>query len=76
MITEPLRWIVKDIWQAGKINGMAGFEKSGKSRLLSWLLVGMFKGEALGYHAFPQKVLYLCGEEQIADFKACVASLK
>lgn len=65
MIHDPPRWLVKDIWQLGKINGMAGFEKSGKSRLMNWLLVGMAKGHVLGLSAIPQKILYLCGEEQI-----------
>lgn len=65
MIIDPPRWAVKDIWQLGKINGMAGFEKSGKSRLMNWLLVGMAKGEVLGLQAIPRKILYLCGEEQI-----------
>lgn len=65
MKTDPPRWLVRDIWQLGKINGVAGFEKSGKSRLMNWILVGMTKGEVFGLQAIPRKILYLCGEEQI-----------
>jgi len=65
MKTNPTHWLVDDFWQLGKINGMAGFEKSGKSRLMNWLLVGMSKGEVFGLPALPRKVLYLCGEETI-----------
>jgi RecA-family ATPase len=62
----PVRWLVDGLWQLGKINGIAGYEKSGKSRLMNWLLVGMSKGEVLGLPAMPQKVLYLCGEETVS----------
>lgn len=66
MTVTPVRWLVDGLWQLGKVNGMAGFEKSGKSRLMNWLLVGMSKGDVLGLPAMPQKVLYLCGEETIS----------
>lgn len=64
----PVRWLINDLWQLGKINGLAGAEKSGKSRLVAWLLVGMAKGGVLGLQAvaMPQRILYLCGEETIA----------
>lgn len=65
MKSHPTRWLVDDFWQLGKINGMAGFEKSGKSRLMNWILVGMSKGDVLGLAAIPKKVLYLCGEETV-----------
>ena len=63
MVANPTRWLIDDFWQLGKINGMAGFEKSGKSRLMNWLLVGMSAGRVLGLAAEPKKILYLCGEE-------------
>lgn len=66
MKPDPVRWLVDDFWQLGKINGMAGFEKSGKSRLMNWMLVGMSKGSVLGLAAMPQKILYLCGEETVS----------
>lgn len=65
MKLNPVRWLVDDFWQLGKINGMAGFEKSGKSRLMNWLLVGMSAGSVLGMAAMPKRILYLCGEETI-----------
>lgn len=65
MKPNPTRWLVDDFWQLGKINGMAGFEKSGKSRLMNWILVGMSKGVVLGLPAFPKKILYLAGEETV-----------
>jgi len=63
MKPNPTRWLIDDLWQLGKINGMAGFEKSGKSRLMNWLLVGMSAGVVLGLASLPKKILYLCGEE-------------
>jgi RecA-family ATPase len=72
MALDPVRWLVDGFWQLGKINGMAGFEKSGKSRLLAWLLVGMSRGDVLDLPAMPQRVLYLCGEETISHVNARV----
>lgn len=66
MLANPVHWLVDDFWQLGKINGMAGFEKSGKSRLMNWLLVGMSAGQVLGLAGVPRKVLYLCGEETVS----------
>ena len=66
MKPNPTRWLVDEFWQMGKINGMAGFEKSGKSRLMNWLLVGMSAGNVLGLAAEPKKILYLCGEETVS----------
>ena len=71
MKPNPIRWLVDGLWQVGKINGMAGFEKSGKSRLMNWLLVGMSLPECLGLTtAVPQRVLYLCGEEPMDHVNA------
>ena len=66
----PTEWLVENFWQLGRINGMAGFEKSGKSRLMNWLLVGMSKGDVLGLPAVSRKILYLCGEETVAHVNA------
>jgi len=61
---ERVPWLIDGFWQLGKINGMAGAEKSGKSRLLAWLMVGMVKQSVLGMKArgLP-RTLYLAGEE-------------
>jgi len=67
MKPEPILWAVEDIWQLGKINAMGGFEKSGKTRLMNWILTGTFGGSVLGGYALPRKTLYLCGEERPAD---------
>lgn len=68
MMQDPVRWLVKGLWQKGKINAMAGFEKSGKSRLMNWLLAGMVKEGCLGLENCDdeQRILYLCGEEPIS----------
>jgi len=73
MKSNPTRWLVDEFWQLGKINGMAGFEKSGKSRLMNWLLVGMSKGLVLGLPAEPKKILYLCGEETVGTVNSRIA---
>lgn len=72
---ERIQWLIDDLWQLGKINAMAGAEKSGKSRLLAWMLVGMAKGEVLGLvsAAPPQRILYLCGEETISTVNHRIA---
>ena len=69
MKARAKRWLIDDLWQVGKINGLAGFEKSGKSRLVSWLLVGIAKGEVLGLQATEglPKTLYLAAEETLED---------
>ena len=69
MKAQRIEWLIDDLWQSGKINAVAGAEKSGKSRLIGWLLVGMSKGSVLGLRSGllePPKILYLCGEETIA----------
>src|SRR5690348_17199379 len=66
MKASHTQWLIDDFWQVGKINGVAGFEKSGKSRLMNWLLVGMSAGRVLGMPSEgPKKILYLCGEETV-----------
>lgn len=68
MSQESVEWLVKGLWQKGKINAMAGFEKSGKSRLMNWLLAGMVKEGCLGLQNCEdeQRILYLCGEEPVS----------
>lgn len=74
MTQEPVEWLVKGLWQKGKINAMAGFEKSGKSRLMNWLLAGMPKEGCLGLQMMEEpKILYLCGEEPIAVVNGRIA---
>jgi RecA-family ATPase len=52
----------------GKVNGVAAPEKSGKSRLVNWLLVGMYRGYVLGLPTIePPKTLYLAAEETVED---------
>lgn len=65
MKAKVTNWLIENFWQDGKINGVAGFEKSGKSRLINWLLVGMSAGSVLGMYADQKKILYLCGEETV-----------
>ena len=61
---EATPWLIEGLWQRGKINGMAGYEKSGKSRLMNWLLVGLAQPTVLGLRVFhTPHVLYLAGEE-------------
>lgn len=67
MKSSPVRWLVNDLWQLGKINAIAGQPKKGKSRLMAWILVGMSKGEVFGLAAMPKRILYLCGEEPVAE---------
>lgn len=65
MPDTPVDWLIEGLWQRGKINAMAGYEKSGKSRLLGWLLCGLYCPSVLGLHVVgpPPRLLYLLGEE-------------
>lgn len=66
-------WFVREMWQWGKINVMFGPEKSGKSRLLNWVLVNCFANPAvldMGVDKVPSKVLYLAAEELSEDVNA------
>jgi len=74
MKVKPVDWLVNGLWQAGKINGFAGAEKAGKSRLLGWLLVGMASGSVLGMPTDDlPKTLYLCGEETVETVNSRIA---
>lgn len=67
MKPEPIRWLVDGLWQLGKINGVAAFEKAGKSRLINYVLAGLPTGNVLGLPTVgEQRILYLCGEEPMA----------
>jgi len=67
MVTDPVEWLIHGMWQKGRINAMSGFEKSGKSRLMNWLLAGLAKESCLGFGCSGEpSILYLCGEEPIA----------
>lgn len=68
---QPRRpnWLVDGIWMKGKINGLFGAEKAGKSRLVSYILTHMYQ-EVPVFGKFtqaPRRMLYLCGEEQPED---------
>lgn len=71
MKAQSVPWLVENLWQRGKINGLAGFEKAGKSRVLGWLLTGLFTGRVLGLSCTsPTRVLYLAGEETTEDINS------
>lgn len=66
-------WFVREMWQWGKINVMFGPEKSGKSRLLNWVLVNSFLHPSvldMGIDHKPNRVLYLAAEELAEDVNA------
>lgn len=66
---EPLEWWVESVWLRGKINAVLGAEKSGKSRLMAWLLAASFTGAdariglEITQATAPHRLLYLAGEE-------------
>jgi len=71
---EPERpdWLIHTMWMNHKINGIFGQEKSGKSRLIGWLLAALYNPRSstvLGQtiSTIPRKILYLAGEETRAD---------
>lgn len=69
----PVPWLVDGFFQLGKINGVFGFEKSGKSRLLTWLLLHCLAGKDVWNIVSvqqPRRILWLAGEEQLADITA------
>jgi len=72
MIAQPKSWHVDGLLMAGKITGIFGAEKAGKSRLLRWLLAHAY-GE-MPIFGQPTKslgkTLYLLGEETAADVVA------
>jgi RecA-family ATPase len=64
----PEIWLVDNLWLGGgKINGLFGPEKAGKSRFLCWALVNMIAGypplAGMNVDNPPQHVLYMRGEE-------------
>lgn len=74
MKPKAIPWLVDGLWQLGKINGWAGAEKAGKSRLLGWVMVGIAKGTVLGLPtADLPKTLYLCGEETVETVNSRIA---
>lgn len=72
---QPVKWMIENLWQEGKLNGVFGAEKSGKSRLLAWLLVALLgdRQESVGLRIMSKKqpkTLYLLGEETQEDVTA------
>lgn len=70
VIPPTRQWLIEDLWLLGGVNGIAAPVKSGKSRLLCWLIVGLFKGQVLGLPVQdprPPKVLYLAAEESLDE---------
>ena len=69
---EP-EWLIEDLWLGGgKINGLFGTPKAGKSRMLGWMLAAMLgRKEALPGMAagsvVPERILYLRAEESEAE---------
>jgi RecA-family ATPase len=66
---KPIVWLAEGLVMEGKINGMFGAEKAGKSRLLGWLLVAMMARHrtlGLGIES-PGKIAYMLGEETSGD---------
>lgn len=65
--TVATPWMVENLWMHGKINGMFGAEKSGKSRVLGWVMASILTNQShvlsSAIHARPRKWLYLAGEE-------------
>ncbi len=65
---DPIPWLVEGAIMGGKINAIFGMEKSGKSRLLCWLLASILTDyerpilSNIGKNA-PKRWLYLAGEE-------------
>jgi RecA-family ATPase len=67
---EPYTWFLEPFWMKGKINMFFGPEKAGKSRMLGWLLAGLFANvpvlDGLVHPTnLPERWLYLAGEEQL-----------
>lgn len=66
MPRKELDWLVQGLWQVGKINMVSGYVKSGKTRFTNWILAGMHNGYTLDLPCqTPNRVLYLCGEEDV-----------
>lgn len=72
---KPVPWLIEGLWLKGKINFILGPEKSGKSRLMAWILANCFgtppgtpvlDGQ-LWKHNGLGNVLYLNAEETVED---------
>lgn len=64
----PEEWFIENMFlSGGKVNGLFGAEKSGKSRLLNWIIASALSGldPWVGAHLKkpPQKIFYMRGEE-------------
>jgi RecA-family ATPase len=73
---EPYRvdWLVNDLWQYKKINALTGYVKTGKSRLLSYVLGGLSNGNVLGLNCrLPNRIIYLAGEEPVPQINERIA---
>lgn len=75
---RPLPWLVDTLVQRGKIGALLGEEKSGKSRLLAWLIACLYAGRTpFGLSIFtallPRRILYLAGEETLEDIAPRIA---
>jgi RecA-family ATPase len=79
----PVPWLVEGLWLRGKINGIFGPEKTGKSRFIAWILAQMLGHQAGGpvlhrdgnpmpvmHHRGFKRVLYLNAEEREVDVQA------
>lgn len=71
---KPVPWLIEGLWLRGKINFILGPEKTGKSRLLAWILANCFArppGQPMlaniWRHTGLGNVLYLNAEETIED---------
>lgn len=72
---KPVPWLVEGLWLRGKINLVLGPEKTGKSRLIAWILAHMFANTSGGpcldnrlwKHTGVKNVLYLNAEETAED---------
>jgi hypothetical protein len=65
---EPPQWLVEGMLILKGVNGIFGFEKAGKSRILNWILVAALNETPVGDcpTKHPGRILYLCGEETFA----------
>lgn len=69
MVPVPRVWHAPGLIMAGKINGLFGAEKAGKSRFLRFLMAHVYSGSpVLGEPTLAfDKTLYLAGEETDAE---------
>lgn len=71
ILPRPKPWLIESLWMRGKVAALLGAEKSGKSRLLTWLIASLISSrEPLGLPITtepPKRILYLAGEELVED---------